>query len=248
MILAILQARTSSSRLPGKVLKEIIGMPMLIRQIERIKRSKKIDKLIIATSTDEEDNQIEKIANEYGVECFRGSLDNVLDRFYQATQRYKAEHIVRLTGDCPLLDWEVIDKVIELHLTEKNDYTSNTIKPTFPDGLDVEIMKFNILKEAWEKSNKKSEQEHVTLYIHSRPEKFKLGCLINTEDLSSLRWTVDEPEDFLFIEEIYKCLYSQKSNFSTQDILNLLLKKPKLATINARFERNEGLKKSLLED
>lgn len=248
MILAILQARMSSSRLPGKVLRDLLGQPMLLRQIERIKRSKRIDKLVLATSTDKSDDAIEKIAKENGIECFRGSLEDVLDRFYQAAKQYNPEHIVRLTGDCPLTDWQVIDEVIELHIRETNDYTNNTLPPTFPDGMDVEIVKYNVLEEAWVKGNKISDRENVTIYVYSRPEKFKLGCLKNNEDLSNLRWTVDESEDFMLIEEIYKNLYGKKKDFIMQDVIRLLNEKPDLIKINSLYERNEGLKKSLAND
>lgn len=248
MILAILQARMSSSRLPGKVLRDLLGQPMLLRQIERIKRSKCIDKLVLATSTDKSDDAIEKIAKENGIECFRGSLEDVLDRFYQAAKQYNPEHIVRLTGDCPLIDWEVIDEVIDLHIKDNNDYTNNTITPTFPDGLDVEIIKYNIFEYTWENAKKISERDNVTIYIYTKPEKFKLGCLKNNEDFSNLRWTVDEPEDFMLIEEIYKNLYCNKKDFVMQDVIRLLNEKPDLIKINSLYERNEGLKKSLAND
>lgn len=248
MILAILQARMSSSRLPGKVLKNILGEPMLLRQIERIKRCKNIDRLIVATSDQESDDKIEKVVKDQGIECYRGSLNDVLDRFYKAAQKYNPEHIVRLTADCPLTDWEVIDKVIDVHLNEKNDYTSSALNPTFPDGLDAEIIKYDVLKYVWENARKFSERDNVTIYVYTRPEKFKLGSVESDINLSNLRWTVDEPEDFKLVETIYNRLYYVNNAFLTRDILNLLSEEPKLMKINSKFERNEGLKKSLKND
>lgn len=248
MILGILQARMTSTRLPGKVMMSILGKPMFIRQIERIKRSKRIDRLILATSTDESDDIIEKVAKEYGIECYRGSLDDVLDRFYQVAKAYKPEHVVRLTADCPLTDWEVIDQIIDKHLKENNDYTSNTIEPTFPDGLDAEILNFKALEEAWKKGEKISDRDNVTIYVYRRPEQFKLGSIKNNVDLSKLRWTVDEPEDFELIEKIYNSLYPENNSFLTQDILDLIAENPELESINSKFERNEGLKKCIEND
>ena len=143
MILAILQARFSSSRLPGKVLKSILGKPMLLHQIERIQNSKRIDKLVVATSIEKSDNVIEEICLDNDIEVFRGSLDNVLDRFYQCAKLYNPEHIVRLTGDCPLVDWQAIDQTIQYHVKGKYDYVNNRSKPAFPDGLDVEVITYS---------------------------------------------------------------------------------------------------------
>lgn len=248
MILAILQARVSSTRLPGKVLKPILGMPMIFRQIERIKYAKKIDKLIVATSTDQSDDKLAMVCQEFGVECFRGSLNDVLDRFYQAAQKYKPEHVVRLTGDCPLADPQIIDKVIEYHLQGKYDYTSNTVEPTYPDGLDAEIMTYSCLQQAWAKAQKQSEREHVTLFIYNNKQMFSLGSVKNNIDLSQLRWTVDEAEDFILVEQIYQELYSESSLFLTNEILSLLENNQKLKKINVNFSRNEGLIKSLKND
>jgi spore coat polysaccharide biosynthesis protein SpsF len=245
MVLAILQARLSSSRLPGKVLKPILGMPMLARQIERIWRAKSIDNLLIATSTDPTDDGIEELCKKINIECFRGSLDDVLDRFYQAAQLYSPKHIVRLTGDCPLCDPDLIDRVIEFHLAGDFDYTSNTIEPTYPDGLDVEVVRLSCLEQVWHCAKRPSQREHVTLFIHQNPDLFKLGNYKNTIDLSDLRWTVDEPLDFDLVSEIYAALYPQKSDFTTQDVLSLLEINPQLKYTNLYYQRNEGLQKSL---
>lgn len=248
MILAILQARISSSRLPGKVLKSILTKPMIIHEIERIQNSRTIDQLILATSTDQSDDLLAEVCLEHGVEVYRGSLGDVLDRFYQSAIKYQPDHIVRLTGDCPVIDWTIIDNVIDLHLKEQNDYTSNTLQPTYPDGLDVEVCAFKTLQSAWQNTVLPSEREHVTLYIHQHPEQFRLGGLTNASDLSALRWTVDEPEDFVFVTKIYEELYARNNKFTMDDILKLLAKKPNLQMINNQFARNDGMIKSLAAD
>lgn len=248
MILAILQARTSSTRLPGKVLKPILGQPLLWRQIERIQRSSKITKIVVATSTASSDDAIEALCREHSVECFRGNLEDVLDRFYQAALFYKPDHIVRLTGDCPLTDPEIIDRVISLHIELMADYTSNAIEPTYPDGLDVELVSFQALKEAWLEARKPSEREHVTAFFQNNPERYRIISVVCGEDYSLLRWTVDEPEDFNFVKAIYEELYEADSFFGMNEILELLKRNPALSLINMGFQRNEGYEKSLQKD
>lgn len=248
MILAILQARVSSSRLPKKVLKTILGKPMIIHQIERIQNSRTIDKLIVATSVDPSDDVLVEVCSQYKIETFRGSLEDVLERFYQAALQYKPNHIVRLTGDCPVIDSNIIDRVIHLHLKSENDYTSNALIPTFPDGLDVEICTFDALRAAYEKADMLSEREHVTLYIYKHPERFKLGSLQNEKNLSRFRWTVDQKEDFDLITRIYHQLYSQNKFFGMHDILKLFQEDEGLLMINEKYERNEGLRKSFIND
>jgi len=247
MILAILQARFSSSRLPGKVLQPILGKPMLLHQIERVQRSKMIDKLVVATSFDPSDDNIEKMCINNNIEVFRGSLDNVLDRFYQCSKHYNPSHIVRLTGDCPVADWQVIDEAISGHLSTNSDYTSNILPPTYPDGLDVEVVKKIALKEAWECAVLPSELEHVMPYIRNN-SRFKKFNLENREDLSEHRWTVDNSEDFKFIKRIYEELYLNNNKFNTHDILKLLEKKPYIKDENYHIMRNEGALKSYKED
>lgn len=248
MILAILQARVSSSRLPGKVLLPIVGVPMLLRQIERITLSKKIDRLLVATSADSSDDAIETLCRQNKVDFFRGSLDDVLDRFYQAALPFQADQIVRLTGDCPLADPEIIDQTIDFHLSGKYDYTSNCLEPTFPDGLDVEVFRMDCLKEAWKEARLPSQREHVTPFIYQNPSRFRIGHYKNNIDLSHLRWTVDEEEDFKLVAKIYETLYPLNKNFSTADILDFLEKHPELKTINKKYQRNEGYQKSLSQE
>ncbi|MFA5906941.1 MAG: glycosyltransferase family protein [Desulfobacula sp.] len=246
--LAIIQARASSSRLPGKVLKPILGKPMIELHIERIQRCKNLDKLIVATSDKADDDAIEKLCKKIGIFCFRGSLNNVLDRFYQAACYFKPEHIVRLTGDCPLADPLLIDDLIDFYFNEKCDYACNDDPPTLPDGLDAEIFSFDALKKNWEGATLRSEFEHPTLYFFNHPDKFKRSSWQNPADLSHMRWTVDEPEDFEFVEKIFTHLYEKNPRFDTNDILNILAQYPDLSKINNMFTRNEGLEKSLRDD
>lgn len=248
MILAILQARVSSTRLPGKVLKKILGVPMIFRQIERIQKSKLIDRLVVATSLDLSDNQIEELCKINQIECYRGSLTDVLDRFYQVGNMYKPEHVVRLTGDCPLIDPIVIDKVIQTHTEGKHDYTSNTIEPTYPDGLDVEIFSWPSLQRVWQDAKLPSQREHVTLYINQHPELFTICNVKNDVDLSHLRWTVDELADLILVQDIYEHLYPENPNFTTREILDYYKNNKTLLMQNNQYKRNEGLLKSLQQD
>lgn len=248
MILAILQARVSSSRLPGKVLKTLLGVPMLLRQIERLQKSQKIDQLLVATSTEPSDDLIQKLCEEHGIACHRGSLNDVLDRFYQAACAYNPEHIVRLTADCPLTDALLIDEVIDFYMDGCYDYASNAIQATYPDGLDMEVFAFTCLEQAWREATLPSQREHVTPFIHQQPLRFKIGHYKNSTDLSHLRWTVDEPTDFELITMVYEALYPTNPNFVTQDILDLLDQRPELAHWNTEHKRNEGYQKSLNAD
>lgn len=248
MVLGILQARVSSTRLPGKVLLPLLGKSMIVRQIERLKRVRQIDKLILATSVDSSDDRLVEACRLEGIDCFRGSLDDVLDRFYHAALPYKPEYVVRLTGDCPLADPETIDRLISFFLEGGYDYCSNCVEPTFPDGLDAEIFSFSCLERAWEEATLPSQREHVTPYINLQPDKFSLACMKNDRDLSGLRWTVDEPADFEFVTRIYEALYPDNPEFTTDDILNLLEAQPELLNINSAFKRNEGYLTSVRKD
>lgn len=248
-IIAILQARLSSTRLPGKVLKPVLGQPMLARHIERIHRSRRIGQLVVATSTHSSDDPLALLCETLGVSCYRGSLEDVLDRFYQAARSFQPEHVVRLTGDCPLADPAVIDQCIDLHVAGGYDYTSNCHPPTYPDGLDVEVIRFPVLQAAWREATLASEREHVMPFVWRRPERFRLGNLLNPAgDLSHLRWTVDEPADFELVSRVYGALYPEAPTFAMGDILDLIRRQPELASINKQHDRNEGLAESLAKD
>ena len=248
MVLAIVQARVSSTRLPGKVLKPILGRPMLWRQLERLKHANRIDQLLVATSDQPDDRQLVGMCADFGVACFCGSLDDVLDRFYKAALSVGADTIVRLTGDCPIIDAEVVDNVIEYFQKVECDYATNTNPPTYPDGLDVEVMRFDCLETAWREATLVSEREHVTPFIRSRPERFRLANIIHDTDLSHLRWTVDEPEDFEFVTKVFEALYPDNPTFTMANVLMFQEDHPELSDLNAGFRRNEGMKKSILED
>lgn len=247
-LVSILQARTSSSRFPEKVLKLILNKPMLQHQIERLKRCKLIDHFIVATSILPEDEQISKLCQDIDVQCFCGPLDDVLERVYQAAKPYSPDHLVRLTGDCPLCDPELIDSVIQFHIDGDYDYSSNTITPTFPDGLDVEVCRFECLEIAECEATLQSQREHVTPFIHQQPDRFKLGNYHNNRDLSFLRWTVDEVADFELVTKIYTDLYPHNPSFNTSDILDWLDRHPEWQVYNTQHRRNEGFTKSLLAD
>ena len=244
----ILQARMSSTRLPGKVLKPIVGKAMLAHQIERVQRANLVDKIIIATSDNASDDAIEQLCNRLNVPCFRGNLPDVLDRFYQASLAFPSDVIVRLTGDCPLIDSGIIDKVIATHLCSNNDYTSNFEPASFPDGLDVEVFNSSVLKTTWTKAEKPSEREHVTPFIRNNPNLFHCGSVQHDTNLSHLRWTVDEKEDFIFVDKIYQALYGINPAFTFKDVLHYLEQHPEVAKINQGFIRNEGLLASQQQD
>lgn len=243
---AIIQARMSSQRLPGKVMAEINGKPMLYHVVTRARQAKMISVAAVATSDHHGDDIIEMFCNENGIGCFRGNLDDVLDRYYQAARYFKAEVIVRLTADCPLLDPDIIDRVAETFFQGSFDYASNILECTYPDGLDTEVFSFKALERAWNEALLKSEREHVTPYIRNHPETFRLANVSHTEDVSRMRWTVDEREDLDFVRSVFE--HINFSDFGLKDILALLNKNPDLIKKNAGIKRNEGYLKSLRED
>ena len=237
MILAILQARTSSSRLPGKVLLPLAGAPMLLRQIERVRRSRRIDKLVVATSDDASDDALARTLAGAGVAVHRGPLDDVLARFLGALAACgPAEQVVRLTGDCPLADPAVIDATIDAVMAAGADYGSNTPPDapfpdgrTFPKGLDVECMTAAALLAAAERAASSEEHEHVTWALHRRPDLYRQAFLSQAVDEGELRWTVDYPDDYAFVTAVYEALYPANPAFSSDDVRALLRARPDLA-------------------
>ncbi|REL34821.1 cytidylyltransferase domain-containing protein [Thalassotalea euphylliae] len=246
-VVAILQARISSSRLPGKVLKPILGKPMLAHHLQRLANCQHINQLVVATSDNKEDQAIVRLCQQLDISCYTGSLNNVLDRFYQAAKHYQADIIVRLTGDCPLADAKIIDQVIEMHIEQGNDYTSNVEPATFPDGFDVEVFNMVQLITAKERAEKPSELEHVTPFIRNILAQ-KKGNYSSTIDYSHYRLTVDEPSDFILIEKIYQTLGQQGQYFDSEQIYQLLVEQPELAKINQGIIRNEGYLKSIEQE
>lgn len=244
-VVAIIQARMGSTRLPGKTLAAISGTPLLLHIINRIKASKTVDAIIIATTRLPEDNILESLAADHHIAYYRGSTDDVLDRFYQAAKICEADVIVRITADDPFKDPEILDLCCRSLLEHPDlDYVSNTMKPTYPEGLDVEVFRFPALETAWKQAKLPSEREHVTPFIWKNPGKFHCMNIEHDVDLSGYRWTLDYPEDLQFTQTIYEKL-NDKGIFYMRDILDLLRKYPDLSNINNLFARNAGYQKSL---
>ena len=251
--IAIIQARMSSTRLPGKVLLDIAGEPMLARVIERAKRAKLIDEVVLATTTDPSDDPVAEFCAERGYNFTRGSLNDVLDRYYQAAKEYEADAIVRLTADCPVLDPDVVDETILAQREGNFDFVANRLPPpmgrSFPIGLDTEVCTFAALENAWQNATEKHQREHVMPYLYENtnlqpatfkpsnlqtgtsPRGFKIALINHVPDYGALRWTVDTPEDLEFIRQVFARF--DDDNFGWKDILSLLEKEPELAKINA---------------
>ena len=247
-VMAILQARMASSRLPGKMLLPIIGKKGALElMLGRVGRARKLSRVVVATTHSPVDNPLEAICDRLRVPCFRGSEPDVLDRFYQAARALDAPPVlVRLTGDCPLHDPQIIDEAIEAFEAQGVDYISNADPPTLPDGLDTEVFTREALESAWREARLPSEREHVTPFIRQHPERFKLGRLVYPRDLSGLRWTLDEPGDLELIRALYGRLGERALGF--RDVLELLEREPGLQGVNAGIQRNEGYLKSLQKD
>jgi spore coat polysaccharide biosynthesis protein SpsF len=244
-VVIIVQARMGSTRLPGKHLKQILGRPMLSFLIERLRRVKKAQEIIIATTDQLIDEKIIKVCKEEKVNYFRGDEENVLDRYYQTAKKFKAKIIVRITADCPLIDPEIIDRTINVFLDNypKFDYVSNSLNHTFPRGMDVEVFSFESLKKVVKWGMSSEEKEHVTPYYYRHPEKFSLENVENEKNLSSFRLTVDTPEDFFLISKIIQELYPLNPNFTLVDILNLLAKHPDWLVINSKVQQKKLMEK-----
>ncbi|MFC1874300.1 cytidylyltransferase domain-containing protein [Chloroflexota bacterium] len=248
-IVAIVQARMGSTRLPGKVMREILGKPVLAHLITRLKESRLIEGIVIATSDKERDKPILKLARELGIDSFAGNEDDVLDRYYRAARKYSAEVIVRITADCPLIDPELVDKVVAYYLDKEDMVDLAHSGPSYPDGVvETEVFPFTAMEKAWKEAHLASEREHVTAYIWKNTEIFRTATLENEEDLSHIRLVVDDERDFQLVAEIFENLYQEGEIFHLKDIMNFLKKRPKLLELNKRTVRNEGYQKSLSRD
>lgn len=243
----IIQARLGSTRFPKKIIKLIQQKPIIWHVINRLKTIPKIDKIVLATTIKKEDSVLIKIAKQNNIDYFQGKTNNVLNRYYECAKKFDADVIIRITSDCPLIDPKLIQKMLNFYLNHNCDYLSNTLKPTFPDGLDVEIFSFETLKKAHKLSNLKSELEHVTPYIKKNPKKFQLFNYENKTDLSNIRLTVDETKDLILIRYIFKKL-KPKIIFSLDEILKVISNEPKLLQINQHIQRDYGYLKSLKND
>lgn len=249
MVTAIVQARMASTRLPEKVMKEILGKPMLWHLTNRLKRAELIDNIIIATTENEIDKPVLKFTEDLGISSYAGSEEDVLDRYYQAATKFGVGTIVRITSDCPLIDPEIVDKIISYYLENKEtlDFVHNGL--SYPDGIvETEVFPFATLEKAWKEARLASEREHVTPYIWKNPEVFRIAKLENEEDLSHIRLVVDDERDFQLVTEVFKNLYREGEVFHLKDILDFLHRNPELLELNRRTARNEGYLKSIVED
>jgi spore coat polysaccharide biosynthesis protein SpsF len=229
MILAILQARMSSTRLPGKVMADVVGAPMILRQIERLGRSQRLDRILVATSIDPSDDGLAAMLALHDIPVHRGPLDDVLARYEGALAAHPAEIVVRLTADCPLADPGVIDATIDFLTTRGLDYAANTpARRTYPKGLDVEVMRAEALLRAAREAEDPYEREHVTPYLYRHPEMFAQDFISQGQDEGELRWTVDRPDDLEFVRAVYGALYPIKPEFGSEDVRAFVRSRPDL--------------------
>ena len=241
-IVAIIQARMGSTRLPGKVMKEVLGKPLLELQIERVRKSKLINRVVIATTKKETEQPIIDLCKRLSVDYFRGSEMDVLARYFEAAIQYKADVVVRLTSDDPLIDPTIIDKIIAEFLSNpsKYDYVSNSIVKTYPLGLDTEVFSMNALKQAYWEAENPAFREHVTPYIRLHPDKFNIGVVLHPVDLSSYRLTVDTEADLALISRVLEELYIKKREcFTLEDIIVLLQQHPEWLLLNSHIEQKK---------
>jgi len=239
-VICVVQARMGSTRLPGKVLMDLAGKPSLLHQIERLLGAKKIDHIVVATTTKEQDNAIVKAVKNCHprVTAFQGSEMDVTDRYYLAVKDFHPDAVIRITGDCPLIDPEVVDKVIEEFINSKADYVANVLgKRTYPRGLDTEVFSFQFLEKMWKELNDELDRESITLYVRRNPSLFKCKNVTSPVDYSFHRWTLDERDDYELIKTIYQELYVKNTNFKMKDILELFKKRPELIKINQHIEQ-----------
>lgn len=243
-IVGIVQARMESSRLPGKVLADIQGEPMLLHVVRRVQRAKTVDETVVATTTSEKDDPVEALCLSEGLACFRGDPVDVLDRVHAAAAEHDADVVVRITGDCPVIDPEVIDQTVHAFLDSEPpvDLALNRFVDdrTFPIGLDTEVCSFAALDAAWKKADQPYQREHVMPYLYDPPGRFRVLHVRNDEDLGGYRWTVDTPEDLAFIRAVFSH-FAPDVTFGWRDILALVRSRPDLAAMNAAV-RHKPLK------
>jgi spore coat polysaccharide biosynthesis protein SpsF len=239
-ILTIIQARINSTRLPWKVLLPLSGKSLLVRMVERVQNAKLAGTVLVATTTDTNDDEIEEICKVENILCYRGHPTDLLDRHYQAALDYNADIILKIPSDCPLIDAKIIDTIISFYQDNIAcyDYVSNLHPASYPDGNDVELMTFPALEKAWKNASKNFEREHTTPYIWENPNLFKIGSVLweTGKDYSTThRWTIDYPEDYEFIKKVYDELYTQNPQFDLYDILNLLENRPDIIALNNKY-------------
>jgi len=230
-IVAIIQARMGSTRLPGKVMKDLEGETVLARVVSRVRRAREVGEVVIATTHQTEDDVIVDECRRLAVRVFRGEAHDVLDRYYHAARQERAEAIVRITSDCPLIEPAITDATVTAFLERRPDYASNVLRRTYPRGLDTEIMTWEALDRSWRQAKQPYQREHVTPYIYENPDQFTLYSVEGKTDYSGHRWTVDEPEDLAFLRAVYERMADDEC-FSWQDVLALLEREPGLVDLN----------------
>ncbi|MDP1773838.1 MAG: aminotransferase class III-fold pyridoxal phosphate-dependent enzyme [Methylobacter sp.] len=237
-VVALVQARMGSTRLPNKVMKPIGGVPMIELLLSRLSKAKELDQIIVASSVDERNQPLAEYVRKLGYACEQGSENDVLDRFVQAARNHQADMVVRITGDCPLVDPGLVDEAIRRFKAANVDYLSNVTPPTYPDGLDIEVCTFMALEQASRETSEPFDREHVTPYLRE-PGRFKTAAMQHSQDFSALRWTVDEPTDFAVIEKIFQH-FQPRTDFSWGEVLDLQQQEPEIFHINQHLIRNEG--------
>ena len=245
-VAAIIQARMSSTRLPGKVLLPLAGKPVIQHIVDRLKLCRSVRDIVVATSVDSSDDILAQFCTSQNINIFRGPLDDVLTRYAEAAFEYKADYVVRITADCPVIDPIIVDAIVTCALCGQYDLFS--LGGSFPDGLDCSVFSVNALATASRLAKLKSEREHVGPFVEKNPELFKIGHIELLKDLGHHRWTLDEPDDYKVLELIYNNLYGEQNIFLTKDILDLFDRHPDLLDINTHIIRNAGYAKSLKED
>jgi len=247
-IVAIIQARLNSTRLPNKIFTDIEGYPLIWHVVNRIKKSERINVIVLSTTNQNSDDKLVEWCINSGIQYFRGSEDNVLERFYFTSLSVKADIIVRITADDPFKDPRIIDEVIEMLMREKLDFAYNNNPTTFPEGLDTEVFTLSALETAWKSAQESFEQEHLTQFLYRNPQLIKQKNLLNDKDLSFLRWTIDHEEDLKMTREVYKKLFKDNNVFSTKEILQLLKNEPWIQEINRNVERSTMYKSEKIDE
>ncbi|HLJ93365.1 MAG TPA: glycosyltransferase family protein [Gemmataceae bacterium] len=237
-VVSTIEARMRSSRLPGKVLRPAVGKPMLELLIERLRRARRIDQIVVATTGHPSDDAIDELARRLGVGCFRGSEEDVLDRVLRAAQSVGADLIVEITGDCPLADPEIIDDLVDVYRANSYDYVANVLKRTYPAGLDIQVFATAVLAEVARLTQDPADREHVSLYIYEHPERYRLHNVESDlpENYWDLRLTLDTPEDYELLAAVYEELYPRNPAFRLDDVLRLLDRRPDLRALNAEIQ------------
>lgn len=237
----IVQARMTSTRLPGKIMKEVMGKSLLEYQLERMKRVKSVDEIVVATTWGDADRVIVDFCDRLSIHYFRGSEQDVLSRYYEAAKAFHADVVVRLTSDCPLIDPSIVERVLQHYFdhSAEYDYVSNCLIRTYPRGMDTEIFPVGVLEEGFREATDPQDREHVTSFFYRHDQRYRLSNVAYSRDCSRHRWTVDTEEDFILIKQILEILYPAKPDFSMEDVLDLFERDPRLFAINAHVEQKE---------